>query len=414
LIYQTEAWICPTSPFISKSNLIEMKSTVTGFGVSEATSTTVAVTEAVAKASEALGGATPSVAFVASTVTGERDVDEVRKAFCEKLPSGTPIHGITSSGVVLTKQGTKPGAVGCFLVSSPSESSFVTAFHPSDGAAAVASLKTKMANPKAIFMGATPGAEEGILDCLNKEFPGVRVFGGTAADDDLSGKWMVFSEGESSGTGISLVGIGPDVPVGFSMLGPYTPTSTVVTATKTEGRRVFELDGKPAGDWVLDWVGDEVKEQYENGGLVLPQTAKNPIAIPAGDEFVTAHCAAFGGKSEGYVDFFAPVPEGSELIVMESGDGPETGYGSAFADAYDVAKAEGSLDTVTGGLLVFCGGMAIAVGENLNTGLANPDFTGKVADIPMMGMTVFGEQGCLPKKQENVQRNLSTGMVLFG
>merc|ERR1712205_71185 len=146
--------------------------------------------------------------------------------------------------------------------------------------------------------------------------------------------------------------------------------------------------------------------QYTNGGLVLPQTACSPIGIPNNKglltkiknafkigepEYVTAHLAAFGGE-EKYVDFFTPVPKGSTLTVMDSADGPATGYASALGSAYDTAKSGGTLDGAepTAGMLIFCGGMAIAVGDNLNSGLTSDDFSSKVGDMPMMGMTCFG------------------------
>ena len=162
----------------------------------------------------------------------------------------------------------------------------------------------------------------------------------------------------------------------------------------------------------------------------MPQTACSPIGIPNNKglltkiknalkigepEYVTAHLAAFGGE-EKYVDFFTPVPKGSTLTVMDSADGPATGYASALGSAYDTAKSGGTLDGAepTAGMLIFCGGMAIAVGDNLNSGLTSDDFSSKVGDMPMMGMTCFGEQTCLPKSKTNVQRNLSVGCVLFG
>jgi len=132
-------------------------------------------------------------------------------------------------------------------------------------------------------------------------------------------------------------------------------------------------------------------------------------------EYITAHLAAFGGE-EKFVDFFTPIPEGSVLRVMDSGDGPSSGYASALSNAYDVAKEQGSMNgsDPKAGLLVFCGGMAIAVGDQLDSGLTSEGFSTKVDGLPMMGMTCFGEQACLPESKTNVQRNLSVGCVLFG
>jgi len=396
-----------------------LKATQLGFGISQIESTSEAVAEAVAQASKELSGEIPSLAFVSATIG--RRIEEVQEALKGSLPAGTPVHGLTSSGSILTKEGRKAGGVGCLLISSPDELSFATGYHATDGAKAVQMLKEKMTSPKTIFMSATPGAEEGVIDVLSKEFEGVPVFGGTAADDDLSGKWNVFSSDESSGTGVSLVGVGSSVRIGCSMLGPYTTTSTIVTATKTEGRRVFEIDGKCAAEWTYNWLGGsanaDIQDSYENGGLILPATADKPIAIAlpgADEEFITAHCAAFGGKANPCVDFFTPIPEGSKLVVMDSGDGPSTGYSKALSDAYDTAAKSLEGGKVAGGLLLFCGGMAIAVGDKIDSGLTSTEFSSKVSDMPMMGMTVFGEQACLAKSKTNCQRNLSTGMILFG
>jgi len=423
LLLTLSVWSASSFTFTHRSVLLSRISTSermavqgAGFGVSNDESTEGAVSVAVSMAADALGDKTATMAFVSATVA--RDMEEVRKAFVEQLPEGTSIHGITSSGAVLTSSGAVSSSVGCLLL-SVEEGDFVTAFDKEDGARAALALKSKVANvpPQAIFMGATPGAEEGVIESLSQVFPGVPVFGGTAADDELSGAWSVMSSDECSGTGVSLVGIGPSVKFGASMLGPYTPTTKTCIATKTDGRRVFEINGKPAADWVLEWLGDEVKEQYEKGGLILPQSAQKPIAVQAnaGDELITAHCAAFGGAPEKFVDFFAPVPEGSTLTIMDSGDGPSTGYATALNDAMDSAKSQGSMagSDPKAGLLVYCGGMAIAVGDNLNAGLTSDGFASQAKSFPMMGMTCFGEQACLVESKKNAQRNLSVGMILF-
>jgi hypothetical protein len=383
-----------------------------GFGLSEETAIKTAVGKAVSDASSGLAGK-PSVAFVSTTVS--RDIEEVRKSFADELPEGTPIHGITASGAILTRQGAKGGAVGCLLISAE-DGAFATAYDAEDGGRAAQILKANMGAPQAIFMGTTPGAEEGVLVAIGEAFPGVPVFGGTAADDDLSGAWSVFSSEASSSTGVSLVGIGEAVKFGASMLGPYTPTETTVTATKAEGRRVFEIDGLPAADWALEWLGDGVKEQYTSGGLILPQTAQKPIGLKQGEnEYVTAHLAALGGEDK-FVDFFTPIPQGAVLTLMDSGDGPSSGYAVALGDAYNTARAQGTLDgsEPKAGMLVFCGGMAIAVGDCLDSGLTSEGFSSKVEGLPLLGMTCFGEQACLPGSKANVQRNLSVGCILFG
>lgn len=435
-----QAWQPISPPRISRSlssagSCSQLNAISAGFGSSSLESCFFAAEAAVLQAKEALGeGKTPSIAFVSTTAA--RDIDAIVDSLKTLLPD-TPIHGLTSSGAVLTTSGSLAKGFGVLLLSSDEPGTFATAYDKQDGTKAVAALKDKMLQPQAIFMSATPGAEEAIVETLASEFPDVPVFGGTAADDDLSGQWKVLSSDDFSGTGVSLVGIGEGVKFGASMEGPYTvPTKDFAVATKTDGRRVYEIDGKPAADYFAEKI-DDVKDQVENGGLVLPQTAQTPIGIrqplkglvkqieskipllkrlvdaDKDYEYITAHLAAFGGGDEKYVDFFVPIPEGSQLVMMDSGDGPSTGYGQAMEDALEHAQFNLGEDTKPkAGLMVFCGGMAIAVGDQLDSGIATvaPQLEG----VPVMGMACFGEQGQLPLSGKNVQRNLSTGFVLFG
>jgi len=363
---------------------------------------------AVAAAVKAADVAKPTMAFCACTVAHKPA--DVAKEFAKALP-GVPIHGITSSGAILQPGvGATPAGVGCLLIDA-AEGSFATGYDTDGSAAkAAAALKAKMGSPQAIIMGGTPGSEEGALLEIAAAFPGVPVYGGTAADNDVSGKWAVFNESGASGKGLSLVGVGADVKFLGSMKGPYKPTAKKAVATGCEGRKVATIGGVPAGDWVYEWIGDAVKTEYEKGGMILGPTSQKPIGIrqPTG-ELVSAHLAIMGGKKDGSVTFFAPVPEGSELVVMDSGNGPETGYADALAAAYRTAT--GWFSSPKAALLVFCGGMAIAVGDNMNTGLQGP-LAKATEGVPVLGMTCFGEQGVCGKAG-NVQRNLSMGLLTF-
>jgi len=378
----------------------------TGFAVSEAPSIADAVAEAVAGAKVDA----PSIAFISCTV--DRPPEDVQAEFAKALP-GVALHGVTSSGAVLSLDGPRPAGIGCLLIKAAEGALAAASDMSGDAAAAATVLKAKVANPKAVIIAATPGTEEkAIMDVEGVFGCDVQIFGGTAADNTVEGNWRVMSTEGCSATGISLVAVGQGVQFGASMIGPYQPTAKMATATKTDGRRVHEINGMPAADWALDWIGDDVAEQYAKGGLILASTAFRPVSIkqPSG-EYVTGHLAAMGGE-EKFVDFFVPIPEGSELTVMEAGDGPSTGYEAALAAAYDQAVAAGAADP-RAGLLIYCGGMAIAVGDQLGAGLTG-SIKGKAGDVPILGMTCFGEQGCLPVAKKNTQNNLSVGFILLG
>lgn len=382
--------------------LIAAKSAIvaSGSGISAAASADAAVAEAIKSA----GVAKPTIAFVACTVAHEAAA--IQAAFVKALP-GCAIHGLTSSGAVLAPGGATPAGVGCLLMEA-ADGAFATAFDAAgDATKASEALKAAMPSPQAIILSTVPGSEEGALEKIAVAFPGVKVFGGTAADNDVSGKWNVWSSTAVSGTGISLVGVGAAVKFGSTMLGPYTPTAKKAVATECEGRKVGKIGGMPAKDWVLEWIGDAVKKEHAEGGMILGPTSTKPVCItqPTG-ELVSAHLAILGGPDDGSATFFTPVPEGAELVVMDSADGPTTGYASTLVKAF--AGAE--VPEPKAGLLVYCGGMAIAVGDKLGDGLAG-EFATTAAGVPVLGATCFGEQGVCGGV--NVQRNLSMGVALF-
>mmetsp|Transcript_76598 Transcript_76598/g.151546 ORF Transcript_76598/g.151546 Transcript_76598/m.151546 type:complete len:199 (+) Transcript_76598:602-1198(+) len=195
------------------------------------------------------------------------------------------------------------------------------------------------------------------------------------------------------------------------MLGPYTPTDLKATVTKAEGRKVFELDDKPALDWVVAWLGVASKEQAGKGGLILPATADKPICTKKGDELIPSHSVALDPSDDGSYGFFSPMSYGDELVVMNAGDEPSTGYAKTLVDAYN--QAAKGMPPPQADILLYGGGMSIVVGDNLIAGLSDPEFKTAVGNMPMLGMTVFGEQCCM-KSSGKVQRNLSMGFLMFG
>mmetsp|Transcript_98032 Transcript_98032/g.184295 ORF Transcript_98032/g.184295 Transcript_98032/m.184295 type:complete len:642 (+) Transcript_98032:59-1984(+) len=362
--------------------------------------------EAVKEATSQAGIAFPTFCFASCTVN--YDVATVAKAFSQVM-AGIDVHGLTSCGNLLCAGKAEPG-VGCIVVSAAKGA--LSSVWEVDPAVASAMLKKKAPGPTAIIMSTTPGSEEAGIAALAKDFPSIPVYGGTAADNEVKGDWKLMTTDGPKDSGYSFVAVGQGVHFGASMLGPYTPTDKIAKVTKSEGRKVIELDGKPALPWVVDWLGDAVKEQAEKGGMILGATADKPICVKQGSEFIPAHCAVLNPADQS-VDFFAPMPEGADLVVMNSSDGPSTGYAACLKDAFDEAVKSLDGQAPKAGLLLYCGGMSIAVGDNMVKGLSDGELLGKLGKMPLLGISVFGEQCCM-KESGNVQRNLSMGFLLFG
>lgn len=65
--------------------------------------------------------------------------------------------------------------------------------------------------------------------------------------------------------------------------------------------------------------------------------------------------------------------------MMEAGDGPMSGYAAAICQAFNKAKKSGGIEKPSAALLFYCGGMGMAVGDNLTAGL-----TSEVSSEPLL------------------------------
>lgn len=264
-----------------------------------------------------------------------------------------------------------------------------------------------------------------MLASLSKEFPGVSIFGGSAADNTVEGNWKIFSyddddddDNSSSsssssstkpfGIGVSILALAPDVKLGASLVPPYAATVDKAIVTEADGRLLKTLDGKPAADVLRAWVGDG---RLDKVGNVVVECASFPIGIEkVAGQYVGIHAAEI--TAEGYVGLFAEVNKGETLCKLTPMDDAIDSVGAAqkgLNAAYGNALENGMMDEARtkAGLLVYCGGLSIAVGERLGESLEV--MQNKTAVI---GMTAFGEQGCM--KGRNVHSNLAVGIALFG
>jgi len=408
---------------------VGMALTGTGVGVSDAISTKDAVDECIRAVSQSWGVGvagenSSSVAILTSTC--DRDVDELVQYTKERLPSGVPIHGLTTcANVLTTTRGAVPGGVGLMLLSGP-QGAFETVALPmneTQPARAVAKeaaqiLRTKLAgrNPGAILMASHPGDEEQMISGIEDVFGQVPVYGGTAADNTVEGNWTILSDSGVFSKGISLLAIVDGaVRCGGAIVGPYVKSNLSATITKSEGRRIMELDNRPAADVIREWMGSDLEEKYTTGGMVLGETSTKPVAVSPSeaspDAMVSIHIAVIN-KPDRSIDLFREVSNGQRLhYMMQKGTTAVMSAEIGLVESFEQAKQVASITSPSAGLIIYCGGMGIAVGDGLSKSL-----TGQFAEIasptPLLGMTCFGEQTFSPALG-NHHRNLSVGVILF-
>lgn len=396
-----------------------------GSGVSTLDDTTAAATAAVAAAKASLGSAEPCLAIVGATT--DRDGAEVSKAL--KVALGvTPFVGATSCGAVLTPGGPVANGVSVLLLGGKPES-FVTASaifkdgaSIADGSADAATQLKEAAGSEqvtTVYIMATPGNEEDVMRGVSSVMgDDVAIVGGSAADNDVSGSWSVFHDGTTAGAGVVMFGVcGSDVKAGACLASPYTPTENKVKVTKAEGRLMMTLKDLPAADVMHDLVGDAISKEYEEGGMVLGPMSTRPYALQRGDDYLAIHVAAIN-QPEKSVLAFAEANEGDYLVEManEGGGDSAKAAGEAIRTAYTNAKRNGGISgSPSAALLIYCGGLGIAVGDALRENL-----TSDLAGLPglpeaCVGFTAFGEQGPVDLSTGigNQHRNLSVGMLVL-
>lgn len=379
------------------------------FATSSNEDTQAAILEVVSAVKNSI--ASPSLALVSCTV--DRDAAHLISQLKAQLPNAQ-IHGATTCGAVLTNSGPIPNGIGVMALKASDEMhaaacnlDTVNGDAMEAGRQVAREVSQALDQVSHLLLAASPGIEDAVMAGISEVLPNAQVFGGSAADNTVEGKWSLLSDAGTFGAGVSVVGVKASVSFGTCLLPPYEVGTTAATITKCEGRTVFELDGRRAGDVLREWVGDSIDIQAQEGGSVIAECAAFPLGIERETgAWVGIHAAQIG--EDGSVGLFAEVRKGDRLTVMKNmGGGDSIGAAKiGLGKAYDEAMRNGQLTNPKGGVVIYCGGLSMAVGDGL-AGSLTP-LEGKA---PLLGMTAFGEQGNLAGC--NVHSNLAVGVALF-
>jgi hypothetical protein len=367
---------------------------------------------------EAFGLRDPSFLLAYATVEFplQKLVDGLRRNF----PSA-PIFGCTSYQGVFSREGFFRGAA--LLAGEPGDGLQVAAVarHASAGDARgkaqaacrelVAALNGKP--PRLILMHATPGFEERILEGIESVVGHeVAIFGGSAADDSIAGGWQVFAGTTMVQQGFVLAAFSSPEDIHGGFLGGFLPTSRSGRVTKSEGRKVLEIDGRPAALVYNEWTGGIIDDEVRNGGVVLLKTNLQPVGRVVDEVMgvpmrVLCHPHEVIGSA---LTFFTEIPAGEVITLML---GSQTQLMSRMGKV--IKRAVGGQKnglSLKGGLFVYCGGSLGVILDQAPR--ISSEFKKGAGDIPFVGVATFGEQGCfIGKRKANRHGNLMCSAVLF-
>lgn len=334
------------------------------------------------------------------------------------------LHGATSCLGAMTHAGYTQG-LAAFAISDPA-GAYGTAVQAFNGdareAARVATQQALISadrmgeQPDLIWLSATPGREEdvlaGIEAVVGRDVP---IVGGSAADNSVEGHWFIFDGTQRAQEGVVVSVFFPSVPVSLAYQNGYSPTSYRGVITRSDGRKVLEINGRPALDVYSEWTGGEIActENTQDTKAILSESTFWPLGREVNQLgnvpfYLLAHPAV--AHSDGSMDLFATVETGEEVVLMT---GTQKGLVTRAGRVAKVAREAGGLadKPVLGALMIYCGGCMLSVQDQLDDVVAGVNEA--LGDAPFVGAYTFGEQGALVRAG-NRHGNLMISCVVFG
>ena len=328
------------------------------------------------------------------------DAGEAAKAL-RGLGAGS-LHAGTSCGGVLAEAQDTPAQMGCIAISDP-DGDYGASVRPKGEdpeAAAAAATREALAeadregeSPALVWLTATPGDEEAVLRGIESVIgAGTPVVGGSAADDTVAGEWVVVGPSGPVADAVAVTVLFPSTPVSTAFQSGYAPTGKHGVVTKADGRRLIEIDGRPAAEVYGEWTGLDGWREAEGRSerSVLAETTFNPLgreATRVSDVpfYLLAHPAML--HADGSLDLFASVSEGETLHLMEGS--PESLTQRAGRVARQAVVAGGNR-AIAGALVIYCGGCMLGVRDRLGT--VSAGVNDALGGAPYLGVFTFGEQ----------------------
>jgi len=323
------------------------------------------------------------------------DSEELLKGVRGTL-GGVPVIGCSSYTGVLVPGGFITGPEGyCALMTLSDEDMIVSvgtaereccAVSAGEQAALAALEAAGMDTaPEFFYMVAPPGEEEFYLEGIQSIIGRVPFFGGSAADNDLSGKWLVYGNGVvKNGVAVAFFW---NKAFGNKYTGAYRGTGKRGIITKVENNRVLkEIDGKPALDVLAGWLGSTPAELQ--GFNLLGATIHHPIGITdfAGGHVWIRHPMA--GNPDGSANIGNNLAEGVAIELMEATtDELVASVESTAKSAVEMLGEEGLGALVA----VHCGGRRGGIGDRMDETVAA--MKNAVGETPFIGVFTFGEYG---------------------
>lgn len=363
--------------------------------------------QAAAKAKEGLGKV--KLAFAYASV--DYDLKAMLDGIAGELP-GTPIIGNTSFTGVITPEGFIGGADGFLGILAMADEDLgvgvAASARTDEGPRAIGARLAreamaaagKSSAPDYFYMVASPAEEEHYLKGITEVIGRVPFFGGSAADNEIAGKWWIYTDKELFQDGCAIAFFYSDGELKNLYTGAYHETDCVGIVTKMRGdRTIVEIDGVPALKKYAEWRG--LDADYLKGGVVLGESVCYPLGVKdrLGDLVAIRH--PMHGGDDYSINVGNKVAEKTAVIMMQASVDELI---SSTGDALNALK--GRMNARPAAYhLVHCGGRRAGIDSRIDEVV---QLLIKGADgVPFIAEFTFGEYGF-----EDDGRNSCGGLML--
>jgi len=348
------------------------------------------------------------VAFAYSSVA--YDQGAMLKGIAEGLP-GVPVLGNTSFTGVITPDGFITGEKGFvgIMALGGNDLTVGVAGKPRNGDAratgrdaAKEAMRSagKSCAPAYFYMAASPGEEEFYLKGISDVIGRVPYFGGSAADNSISGEWKLFAGSQVFADGVTVAFFYTDKPATNLYTGAYRETGDAGIITKVKNNRtLMEIDGVPALKKYAQWAG--VDPDSLKGANLLVYTITSPLGVKdrLGDLIAIRH--PMNGNEDYSMAVGANLAEKTAVIRMQ---GSIDELVSSASRTVDELKARMKAAPAAFHL-VHCGGRRAGIDDRI--GEVVQGVKKAAGGVPFIMEFTFGEYG-----YEDDGNNTTGGLML--
>ncbi|HOB26178.1 MAG TPA: FIST N-terminal domain-containing protein [Bacilli bacterium] len=254
--------------------------------------------------------------------------------------------------------------------------------------------------PNYFYMSAAPAQEEFFVKGIQDVIGRVPFFGGSGADNDLSGKWSMFNENKVTKDGVTVAFFYTKETIATTYTGAYHETSDMGVITKVNGnRQLMEINNQPALDVYSKWCNYNMEDVM--GGKLLVSAITNPLAVKdrLGDLAAIRH--PMNGNEDKSMNIGNQLAVGTAVVRMTATVDELIG-----ATKTTLEETKKSLKNPAGYMLIHCGGRKIAIGNRINEVYQN--IKSVAGDVPFVVAFTFGEYGY----SKDCQVNTCGGLML--